>query len=505
MIIDHVAHIILAYAAGAIGTPEEAISVLNVLPRHDTVLSAVLSRGFLDYDPELAVKHGHGLALIPHYPSYILMNDLGAKVMAAFKLGQLSTLELLWKRAGPHTCGHLYWAESRFYPIYLALETGSIEIVEWYDRVAINANLKIDWTETLWSLPARQGHFHLIWWGLEHGHLRALTPSIALESAKSGDLSLIRGWLADQPDLADAITQLKRELKYPYWFEDVSISTLEWWWTYIAGGMELPAPHLFAQIINACFSKQDTAFLEWWWALFLQQRTPEYTFGTRDLVSAYHSWRIPITNADWLWRHSHSSGAHWDSSVKAFAFAPDWHDVKLPDLLWLNDSDSIDLVRWWIEKSVIIGQKLVVSPHFVECCGERGLVDRLECVLQFYGQLDVKLSRAEISLELKEAQYDLARPKDIERFEEYDTEEESWPNFDDHELEFLKAHYAGTLPAHRRQWRQQVYSGRMREIKDRSREYVRIKDVLDRGIPIWMESEDDEDVHVPLTLSMFPE
>ncbi|KAI9220113.1 hypothetical protein BC828DRAFT_406103 [Blastocladiella britannica] len=322
--IDHVTHIILAHAAGATRTPEEAITVLNVLPCHDAVLSAVLSRGFLEFNPALAIMHGHGLALVPHYPYYVLLNDLYGTLKVAFVLGHLPTIELLWKLAGPNSCGRLTWAEHGCHFVDLALASGSLDVLDWFDRVATEANFEINWDRAGWYTPARKGLFHVFRWGIEHGHLKALTPALVLRSAQSNDLSLICGWLADQPDMADAIVTLKRELKFPYWFEDVSVSTLEWWWTHIAGGTELPEPEKFAEIVNACFYKQDIAFLEWWWALFLQHRTPKHTFGTGDLVRFYNGWDFPIANAEWLWEHSHSTNRLKQEPAVRLGRQPEW-------------------------------------------------------------------------------------------------------------------------------------------------------------------------------------
>ncbi|KAI9218275.1 hypothetical protein BC828DRAFT_389094, partial [Blastocladiella britannica] len=60
--IGHIAYLVLARAAGATRTPEEAIAILNVLSeyRAPAVLDAALSRGFNEISPALAVKHGHG-------------------------------------------------------------------------------------------------------------------------------------------------------------------------------------------------------------------------------------------------------------------------------------------------------------------------------------------------------------------------------------------------------------------------------------------------------------
>ncbi|KAI9224689.1 hypothetical protein BC828DRAFT_372829 [Blastocladiella britannica] len=91
--------------------------------------------------------------------------------------------------------------------------------------------------------------------GREHGCLKALTLSIALESAKCRDLLLLKGWILDQPGLALAITELKDAENYPKFIGHASVSSLEWWWAHVAHGTELPEPPMFAQVVNECFCK----------------------------------------------------------------------------------------------------------------------------------------------------------------------------------------------------------------------------------------------------------
>ncbi|KAI9222480.1 hypothetical protein BC828DRAFT_396709 [Blastocladiella britannica] len=100
--IDHIVYLVLAHAAGAIRAPEEALLVLNVLPkdRAPSVLAAVLSRDFKEFSPARAIKHGLGLVLLPHYPENILISGLHEILVAAAESGDLPTLQLLWQLAG---------------------------------------------------------------------------------------------------------------------------------------------------------------------------------------------------------------------------------------------------------------------------------------------------------------------------------------------------------------------------------------------------------------------
>ncbi|KAI9215927.1 hypothetical protein BC828DRAFT_409999 [Blastocladiella britannica] len=185
--IDHVLFIVLAYAAGAAWTPEDALAVLNVMPRHDWALAAVLSRGFLP--SSLAVTHGHGLKLLPHYPRHILCcgNLLGQTLMAdrsGRKCVAIASLTSQLTLAMPE-----WWAG-------------------WLERVAIEANLDLGWHRVDWHAPAMSGHFGLLTWALNHGHLPKFTAAFALDSAALGDLSFLAGWLSDQPNTAAAIAEI---------------------------------------------------------------------------------------------------------------------------------------------------------------------------------------------------------------------------------------------------------------------------------------------------------
>ncbi|KAI9222226.1 hypothetical protein BC828DRAFT_404209 [Blastocladiella britannica] len=91
--IDHVAYIILANAAGATSP---------------LTLAAVLSRGFPEYSPALALKHGHA-HLLARYPRHVLLDTLSDTLAATGKLGTMLGLARLWNVAGPATIGRVCW------------------------------------------------------------------------------------------------------------------------------------------------------------------------------------------------------------------------------------------------------------------------------------------------------------------------------------------------------------------------------------------------------------
>ncbi|KAI9222431.1 hypothetical protein BC828DRAFT_420669 [Blastocladiella britannica] len=142
--IDHVLNVILAHAVGATFSPEEALVVLNVLPanRAPSVLAAALSRGFKEFDPTLAIKHGFALALLPHYPAHILFEHLNKTLVAAGILGDLPTVELLWKLAGPTTPGRIEWCND-FGFLEELIKQGNLPVLEWFANAARTAGIPI--------------------------------------------------------------------------------------------------------------------------------------------------------------------------------------------------------------------------------------------------------------------------------------------------------------------------------------------------------------------------
>ncbi|KAI9217288.1 hypothetical protein BC828DRAFT_418238 [Blastocladiella britannica] len=75
--IGHISYSLLAHAAGSKFTPEEAIAPLARLSL-------------------IAIKHGHGLALLPHYPPHLVSDDIYKALGAAGALGSLPCATLCW-------------------------------------------------------------------------------------------------------------------------------------------------------------------------------------------------------------------------------------------------------------------------------------------------------------------------------------------------------------------------------------------------------------------------
>ncbi|KAI9218845.1 hypothetical protein BC828DRAFT_399304 [Blastocladiella britannica] len=422
--IGHVAYLVLAHAAGATRTPENALVVLNVLPatRSPLALTAVLSRGFNEFQPRLAVKYGHALALLPHYPPHILYANLDETMMTAAKLGDLPALQPLWKLAGPDMCGQPLWVHTDKDRILdLAINAGHVHVMEWLNQVTKATDLDLGWQHVKWEKPAENGQYHM----LQRGHLPALTPFIAIASTEHGDTLYISDWLVDQPDKPVAVVAIKRARNYFMILHYASVSTLDWWWTHIAQGTELPSPPLFAQIVESCCHKKDPAYLDWWWTRFLQHRTPKHTFGLPGL-------------------HAHSSGTHWDPSMaNTFELAPDWHDLELPEMdSFTCCSLATETLQWWIEKCSLLGRKLVVPLRYVRNCN----LKHLKCILALCDELETEASKADIETLLEKARLRSAqRPPQI-----------SWWRFTDSDMEDLKAQYEKELPQDQLKRRQKV-------------------------------------------------
>ncbi|KAI9217541.1 hypothetical protein BC828DRAFT_390920 [Blastocladiella britannica] len=423
--IDHVSCVVLAHAAGASRTPEDALAVLNVLPASRSSpleLAAALSRGFKELRPALAIKHGHALTLLPRYPRHILFSSLNATLSAAASRGDLPTLRLLWKLAGPDTCGRPLWIQIRDHRVVdLVIGSGKLDALDWLDQVTTAANLDLYWDKADWEKPAAKGYYHVLQWGLERGRLPALTVSIVLAStAERGEIFLLDAWFATRLDKPGTVNAINYSRKSHLFFKDAPISSLEWWWTHIARGTELPDPGPFCAIIDDCFCKEDTELLEWWWPRFLEHRTPKHLFGSWELVDG-RGWNFSVATAEWLWQHSHFSGTHWSRSTRAFDFDADWHNIGLP-FLQEFDFPTMDLMRWWTNKSVYLGQNIVVQSAAAWACMRAGRVDSLDCILHFYDVLDVECTRDEIKALIKLAR---GRPK-LDAQPRFDEDEDEW-------------------------------------------------------------------------------
>ncbi|KAI9220169.1 hypothetical protein BC828DRAFT_384141 [Blastocladiella britannica] len=382
--INDVANIILAHAAGAARSPQAAIEILNVLPQHEPVLTAVLSRGFQEFSPALAVKHGHA-HLLPCYPRHILLADLGDTLRAAGARGDLPALVKLWQIAGPTTLGRIIWLNADDNSLVGTLIVHArLDALDWFVGAAALAGLCIQWSQyyRAWPSAATSGHTNVIEWGLKHGYLETMTRELALIFATNGSTAPLERWLAAQPGKTQAIAALKRDYQYPEFLKNTTAAALDWWWIHIAKSRWLPKPSDLNEIVKWLFYDQkDIATIEWWWARFLEHRTPEHTFGSDDLIAKCSCYFTPEA-ADWLWQHSHSSGTHWDSTLQsALPFAPAWHDLKLAENYGSRDI-SASTLQWWVEKSALTGQRLFIGPRFIWACVCRGRLVVLDSILR---------------------------------------------------------------------------------------------------------------------------
>ncbi|KAI9221386.1 hypothetical protein BC828DRAFT_381080 [Blastocladiella britannica] len=380
--------LILERAASATRSPTDALAILNVLPRSSDheVLAAVLSRGFPEFHPKLAVKQGHP-HLLRYFPRRVLFAALEQTVGMTAKLGDLTALMALWELAGPGTIGRAVWkvaSQDKFGNTSLlgALMThGHPDVLDWLANTASNTNLGLAWDDSsIWEQAATHAHFHVLQWDLERGYLGQLTPGLALMSATKGDTTLLEHWIATQFDPIGAMDELQSAPDYSKFLETAAIPALDWWWIHIAKQSDLPEPSTFSDIVESALCG-DMVTIEWWWTRYLHHRTPEHTFVVLATLE-YAGWELTAVGTEWLWQHSHSSGTHWGATVHkhAFGFAPDWHDIDPSRFLEPMDGNvsALMLMRWWLEKWAYIDCIVWVSTIFVNNYVRNGNVEELD-------------------------------------------------------------------------------------------------------------------------------
>ncbi|KAI9219065.1 hypothetical protein BC828DRAFT_387030 [Blastocladiella britannica] len=390
--IEDVANPICAWAAGAASSPEEALAIMAVLPQNenDALLAAVLSRGFLEHHPRLAVKHGHA-HLLPLYPHHILLHTLQATLETAATCGDLAAFQTLWQIAGPMTTttlagGRLVWLNhlsSNF--LDKAIQHGNISVLTWLTEAAATAHIPISWSHQLgaWNIAAEAGHIAVVVWGIDHGYITNLGARQALLSACNDDTTVLEWWIASQPSTEDAMVALNdtRLLESVSSSGAGAIKSLDWWWVHVAHSSEQPNPRAFVRMMGNVLCRSSIEVVEWWWTRFLAHRTPEHKFGPIRTIDAIHA-RSSVQVVHWLWDHSHERGAHWDPDLGAFSFPPDWHDMSLQaDFAHLSHS-SLSMVHWVVQTCLALDQKLVVAQSFTSLCARGGHVDLLDYALR---------------------------------------------------------------------------------------------------------------------------
>ncbi|KAI9217013.1 hypothetical protein BC828DRAFT_392210, partial [Blastocladiella britannica] len=379
--IDHVAYLVLARAAGATLTPEEAITVLNVLPQHDSVIAAILSRGFKEYDPSLAVKHGHR-QLLPHYPSHVLSDGLNKTLGVAATLGDLATLDLLWRLAGPATSAYFVWFED-FENCFIAtaVKSGNAPVLEWIAHAAHTTNISVNWSLQPWNDAATAGHVNAILWAIDHGHVRQLECTSALLSSRSGDKSILDWWITIQPSREAVMAQLRGTNVLVNVSKAAAISVLDWWWDYT--GSNLPEPASLARIADAALSSNSLSVIECWWSRFLAHRTPEHTFGLAHVTMSIARFkRLEIL--DWYYDHYNESKDYFPTSPE-----------NMSGLVFtIKSHTTLPVLQWAVEKCAELdGQKLKLTNGFLNWCASVGRTDLLDLVVRSMDYLDMEWSR----------------------------------------------------------------------------------------------------------------
>ncbi|KAI9223778.1 hypothetical protein BC828DRAFT_402874, partial [Blastocladiella britannica] len=307
--IDHVSYLILAHAAGATFTPDEALMVLNVLPKD--------------------------------------------RVPAAAMLGSLPVLDLLWRLAGPLTLARMVW-HSNLHSGFIAhaIENDQVQALDWFSGVTSAANIPVQWESRRWELAACEGHTRSLMWTIERGYMTELDCEAALLSTQSGNTSVVDWWIAQQPSKEVAMAALNSvELVQ----STRSTKSLDWWWANAHSG-GLPHLNSFADIVNNMLFRGDMDSIEWWWARFLEHRTPEHTFGSKRTATEIARYR-QFAVMEWLWDHSHASGNHYDPTAFPF-FSPDWHGIPLQSIFSVYSPTSLPFLQWVVAKCAVLGQRL---------------------------------------------------------------------------------------------------------------------------------------------------
>ncbi|KAI9216895.1 hypothetical protein BC828DRAFT_433069 [Blastocladiella britannica] len=211
MKIDDVLYIVLAHAAGTVLSPEEALLVLNVLPRHSSVLAAALSSGFKGFSPALVIKHGRGLDLLPHHPSHVLFDGIYNVQAAAAVRSDIPTIELLWQLAGPSSPARTTWfEESPASFVRHAIKSGKLPALEWVAKAAQSLQVPVNWSSLPWVNSVKAGHTGVANWAIARGYLlkELVECPAALLSTRGGNSSAIEWWIAQQPSKEVALSLL---------------------------------------------------------------------------------------------------------------------------------------------------------------------------------------------------------------------------------------------------------------------------------------------------------
>ncbi|KAI9225043.1 hypothetical protein BC828DRAFT_401736 [Blastocladiella britannica] len=251
--IDHVALIILAHAASAALSPEEAIQVLHVLPQGDSTLSAVLSRGFLEYSPALAIKHGHGLALLPHYPGYILFDSLYKTLGAAGALGDLQVLDDALPSQDLNGSPRLP---------SVVISDNAVAVLEWWH--ARFATSKVDWQRVCYSAIKNDARAVQLWL---RDRMNLFVPDAAtdqnVEAFDNACISAL-GWTVPSTlDFISAVCPALQPAVSPPEQAYTSMTILFWHCARAKVAIDDLLP-LKPAIFESLFQGGDTIMLEWW-------------------------------------------------------------------------------------------------------------------------------------------------------------------------------------------------------------------------------------------------
>ncbi|KAI9217846.1 hypothetical protein BC828DRAFT_390143 [Blastocladiella britannica] len=318
---------VLLRAAACAVNATDACAVLAVLPRATApplLLSFVLALDLPALRPHLAVKHGHGLELLPKYPLGAVVDDLDPVLRAAAIVGDVPVLDWAMKYAGPEMpMSARRWNKHQLWGNVGA--AGDLAVLKWCHS---NAGDPVPWD---------------------------FGPTVARSAAEAGHVALLEYLVAEcglhHPPPPNVVTTLANFLP-PLELLMASFP--------LKGGP--------IEMLAAAAAKGQVQVLEWWW----QERHP--WAPSSSLVRRSYILRT-------------AERATWTSQLVVLQFLdarfPGWSPdaSKFVDFgNWALQSGSVAMAEYWVARhrqplsmwSMLVGWR--VDQPF---CTAEGLVHAL--------------------------------------------------------------------------------------------------------------------------------
>ncbi|KAI9220183.1 hypothetical protein BC828DRAFT_406043 [Blastocladiella britannica] len=273
--IRDVANHVFAYAAANAPDRDAALAILHVLPGAGYgVTDAVLSLGFPEFLPALAVKHGHA-HLVSRYPRSLLTDCFSDVFGAAAARSDFTTLNWLYLHFGPTSLCHAEWSPSLLLTRVTA--GGRNDVLDWYHALSGVPKLRHSDIELMAYSIVTGEHMSVLAWLNEH-QCRFLNINIITEACQYGKLAVLQ-WVWSQPtapsiaDPADLYHAQERALRCAT--DEGHVSVLEWMDQHFGPGMvDSMQSQDIESLIDGAFGSGHAAAVEWWWNRW--QRHPNH-------------------------------------------------------------------------------------------------------------------------------------------------------------------------------------------------------------------------------------